>query len=115
MRTKNKSRFGAIFGGAALAAGLIVGMAGAANAAPGDVPPSKDRVIRPNGTQNLVVPTSASVGARIVSQPRIGQALNTPESQVWTFDNSSKFNQDGRVIRGGVSYVFQPTFGKPGV
>ncbi|MEV0568545.1 RICIN domain-containing protein [Dactylosporangium sp. NPDC050588] len=111
----NMFRGFAVVAGAALATGLLSGLAGTANAAPGDVPPAKDRVIQPQGTKNLLVPTGANAGARIVAKPRIGQAQDTPESQVWTFDNSKKFDQNGKPISGGVSFVFQPTFGKPGV
>jgi hypothetical protein len=116
MRTTTARRLTAALGGAALATGLLAGFAGAASAAPGDLPPSKDRVIRPQfASGELLVPTSGSPGARIVTRPRIGKAQNTPESQVWTFDNSKKFDDNGKVIRGARSYIFQPTFDKPGV
>ncbi|MFG1661421.1 RICIN domain-containing protein [Micromonospora chersina] len=115
MRTASVRRVSTILSGAAVAAGLFSGIAGPANAAPGDVPPSKDRVIQPQGTKNLLAPNGATAGARIVSQPRIGQAQNTPESQVWTFDRSKKFDQSGNDIKGGISFIFQPTFNKPGV
>lgn len=116
MRTMT-ARLTAILGGAALATGLLAGFAGAASAAPGDLPPSTDRVIGtpPLNSNRLMVATSATVGARIVSVPRIGKAAETPDSQVWTFDNSRKFDDAGNVIRGGRSFIFQPTFDRPGV
>jgi hypothetical protein len=115
MRTNTLRRFVSLLGGAAIATGALAGLAGTAHAAPGDLPPSKDQVIQPLNTQNLLVPTGANAGARIVSKPRIGKAQETPESQVWTIDNGKKFDQNGKAIKGGISFVFQPTFGKAGV
>jgi hypothetical protein len=115
MQTKTLRRVTALFGGAALVTGMLAGFAGATNAAPGDLPPSLNRVIAPVNTKNLVVPTGAANGAQIVSVPRIGQADATPDSQVWTFDHAKRFDANGKVVRGALSFIFQPTFNKPGV
>ncbi|SBT38793.1 RICIN domain-containing protein [Micromonospora auratinigra] len=108
-------RLATVLGTTVVAGGVLSGFAAAASAAPGDPPPSRDRVIQPFRTADLLVPTSGRSGARVVSQPRIGKAQDTPESQVWAFDNSRKFDQNGAVIRGGVSFIFQPTLGRSGV
>ncbi|MFI6132660.1 RICIN domain-containing protein [Micromonospora sp. NPDC051141] len=104
-----------VLGATAVAGGVLSGFAGSASAAAGDIPPTRDRVIQPVKTDNLLAPTSGRSGARVVSQPRIGKAQDTPESQVWANDNSRKFDQNGNVIRGAVSFIFQPTLGKAGV
>lgn len=101
MRTNVFRGITAIVGGTAVAAGLAMAFAAPAAAAPGDVKPLKDRVVRPfNNAKNLLVPDGANNNARIRSKPRTGQANETPESQVWT---------EVTPAGGQVVLVFQPT------
>ena len=98
-----------------LALGATAGLATPASAAPGDPVPSQFQVIQPTNTKNTLVPTGSNAGARIVAKPRIGTNRDTPDNQTWTFDRAKKFDAAGKVIKGGIAFVFQPTFGRAGV
>ncbi|MFI5916870.1 RICIN domain-containing protein [Dactylosporangium sp. NPDC051541] len=84
MRTSTLRRTATLLGGVALAAGLPAALNATPAAAEDVLPPVKDQIIQPTGGVNVLQPDGNKAGARIVLRPRIGQAGQTPESQVWT-------------------------------
>jgi hypothetical protein len=115
MRTNTIRRAGAVAGAAAATLlGLLTIAAGTASAAPGDVPPLKDRVVRSFATNNLLVPQNGNVNAPILDTPRIGKANATPESQTWIEVTPSRAERNALTKQGftfgsAVALQFQPS------
>ncbi|GAA3295279.1 RICIN domain-containing protein [Dactylosporangium vinaceum] len=84
MRTSTFRRTATLCGGVALAAALLAGPSAAPAAAEDVLPPVKDQIIQPAGAANVLQPDGDKAGAWIVQRPRIGQAGQAPDSQVWT-------------------------------
>jgi hypothetical protein len=111
MRTSTLRRTATLLGGVALAAGLLAGLNATPAAAEDVLPPVKDQIIQPIGAANVLQPDGNKAGARIVLRPRVGQAGQTPDSQVWTKQFPRIEAATSKVLPN--AFAFQPSL-RPG-